>query len=349
MQRGQLQGQQQAAPNGTNPQQRTGTPSGTQGPSPPAQITNGQVGTNIPQQRPPSQNMMQNGFNNGTMNAMGLNIPQAQMQAMQSQQRMSAQGSSQENIQRMIFQQRAYQNQTQHGGQSSNLAVAHLGNTMQNNPQMMAAMAAQRAKNSTPNGIASLSMPSTSPRTHPSQSQLTQQPQPLSSGHIPALYQMQQQVASQFPHFTNQEVQVLANERLKGHMQRMQASALSAASGSPAPPMGNSSPMPQLSYSNGTPGGSNGMAGANGMSIGNNGMQGPHSPTQYQQQLHRNIQQQAAAARMGSGSPGMSNARPGSRSATPQNSQGQIMQRSLSTASGNEGSPQLMQAQMARP
>jgi hypothetical protein len=294
--------------------------------------------------------MMQNGFTNGSMNGMGMNIPQAQMQAMQSQQRMAAQGS-QENLHRMMVQQRAqqqYQTQMQHGG--NNLAVAHLGNAIQNPQMMAAAMAAQRAKNGAQNGLVSPSMAAASPRVHPSQGQLAQQPQQLSNGHTPTLLYFQQQVAAQFPNFTAEQVQNLAHERLQGHVQlkrmQAQASALSAASGSPAP-MGSLAPMQQMGYN---PVGNGG--------IGNNGMAGSHSPQQYQQQLHRSMQQQqaaAAAARLGSGSPRMSNARlAGSRSATPsgQGPSGLMMQR---TASGNamgvgdEGSPRLMQAQMSRP
>jgi chromatin modification-related protein VID21 len=265
------------------------------------------------------------------------------MQAMQNQQqRMNPQGGN-ENLHRMMVQQRAqqqYQTQMQHGG--NNLAVAHLGNAIQN-PQMIAAMqAAQRATNGTQNGLASPSMAAASPRPHPAQNQLAQQPQQLSSGHTPTLLFLQQQVAAQFPHFNATEVQKLAHERLQGQVQlkRMQASALSAASGSPAP-MGNLTPMQQMSYNNA----------GNGM----NGMLGPHSPTQYQQQLHRSMQQQqqqAAAARLGSGSPGMSNAGiAGSRSATPNGQQGGLMmQRTASgTPMGEDGSPRLMQAQMARP
>jgi chromatin modification-related protein VID21 len=347
MQRSQMPGgQQPPMPNGAGPQQRVSTPNGSQGPSPPAQLPNGQPGANVPQQRPPSQGMMQAGFNNGSMNSMGaLNIPQAQMQAMQSQQqRMNPQGSN-ENLHRMMVQQQAqrqYQTQMQNG---NGLAVAHLGNAIQN-PQMIAAMqAAQRAKNGTQNGFAGPSMAAASPRTHPSHNQLPQQAQQLSSGHTPAFIMLQQQVQTQFPHFTDAQVRALAQERLQGQVQlkQMQASALSAASGSPAP-MGNLTPMQQMGYT----------SSGNGM----NGMPGPHSPTQYQQQLHRSMQQQqqqqqqAAAARLGSGSPGMSNVGlAGSRSATPNGQPGGLMmQRTASgNAMGEDGSPRLMQAQMARP
>lgn len=350
MQRSQMPGgQQPPMPNGAGSQQRVGPPNGVQGPSPPAQMPNGQPGANVQQQRPPSQGMMQGGanFNNGAMNGMGgLNIPQAQMQAMQNQQhRINHQGSS-DNLHRLMVQQRAqqqqqYQTQMQHGG--NNLAVAHLGNTIQT-PQMIAAMQQaqqQRQMNGIQNSLSSPSLAAASPRPHSAQNQLVQQPQPLSSGHIPALHMIQQQVAQQNPHLTEQEVIKRAQAELQNQINRkmMAQNALSAASGSPAP-MGNLNPMQQMGYSN--PG--NGM----------NGMPGAHSPTQYQQQL-RTIQQQqqaAAAARLGSGSPGMSNAGvANSRSATPNGPQGGLMmQRTASgSAMGDDGSPRLMQAQMARP
>jgi len=210
-----------------------------------------------------------------------------------------------------------------HGNGANNLAAAHLGQ----NPQMLAALAAQQRGNGFANGMPGPSGLATSPRP---QNVLAQQPQQLSSGHTPALLHHQQQVAAQFPHFTAEQVAKLANERLKGQMQRMQATALSAASGSPAPQgMGNS--MAQMNMASGSFGHVNGMAGG-------------QSPTQYAAALQRNIHQQAV--RMGSGSPAMGNARPGSRSATPQNpaQQGLQIQRpgSAATGMGDDGSPRMM-------
>ncbi|KAE9962095.1 hypothetical protein EG328_000988 [Venturia inaequalis] len=349
MQRSQMPGGQQIPmPNGAGSQQRVGPPNGAQGPSPLAQMPNGQPGANLQQQRPPSQGMMQGGanFNNGAMNGMGgLNIPQAQMQALQNQQnRITHQGNS-ENLHRLMVQraqqqqQQQYQTPMQHGG--SNLAVAHLGNAIQT-PQMIAAMQAaaqQRLLNGTQNSLSSPSVATASPRPHPAQNHLVQQPQSLSSGHIPALHMLQQQIAQNFPHLPEQEVMKRAQTELQSQMNQinrkvMTQNALSAASGSPAP-MGNLAPMQQMGYNN--PG------------SGMNGMPGAHSPTQYQQQLRQ--QQAAAAARLGSGSPGMSNVGiANSRSATPNGQGGLMMQRTTSgNAMGDDGSPGLMQAQMARP
>ncbi|QDS72748.1 hypothetical protein FKW77_004035 [Venturia effusa] len=351
MQRSQMPGgQQPPMPNGAGVQPRVGPPNGAQGPSPPAQMPNGQPVANVQQQRPPSQGMMQGGanFTNGAMNGMGgLSMPPAQMQALQNQQhRINHQGSN-ENLHRLMVQQRAqqqqqYQTQLQHGG--NNLAVAHLGNAINQTPQMIAAMQAaqqQRQMNGIQNSLSSPSMAAASPRPHSAHNQLIQQPQPLSSGHIPALHILQQQIAQKYPQFTETEVVKHAQEQLQGQINRkvMAQNALSAASGSPAP-MGNLASMQQMGYSN--PG--NGM----------NGMPGAHSPIQYQQQLHRMQQQQqaTAAARLGSGSPGMSNVGlVNSRSATPNGQQGGLMmQRTASgNAMGDDGSPRIMQAQIAMP
>jgi chromatin modification-related protein VID21 len=319
----QMQGQAQGMQNGTNQPQRT-TSAGSQGPSPPAQMTNGQPQPNgaMPQ-RPSSQNMMQNGFSNGMPNGMSMQMPNGQMQGMSNQQRLSAQ--SQQDLRMLMAQQRAYGMQT-HGNQTNNLATAHVGQMQ--DPQMLAALAAQqRNQQNAANGTNGLN---TSPR---SQNALAHQPQQLSSGYQPALLFHQQQVAAQFPHFTPEQVLKLANERLKGQMQRMQANALSAASGSPAPQgMGNNMMMQNMA--NGQFGHVNGMQG------------GSQSPTQYAAALQRNMQHQAV--RMGSGSPAMSNAHPVSRSATPQNpvqtSAGMQIQRpgSAMTGMGDDGSPRMM-------
>jgi chromatin modification-related protein VID21 len=333
MQRANMQNQQPGMAGAGGQQQRNGTPNGTQGPSPPAQMNNGQPGAPV---RHPSQNMMPNGMLNGSMNGMGMNIPQAQMQAaMQGQQRMQAH-NSQENLRMAMAQaqQRAahqQQLQMQQQAQPNNLAAAHFNapNGAIQTPQMLAALAASRA-NGSPNGVVGSPGSSTSPRgLHPGQNQLPQQPQQLSSGHTPALFYHQQQVAAQFPHFNAEQIQKLANERLKGQMQRMQANALSAASGSPVPNMGMNPAAPNPYQVNG-------------------GMPGGHSPTQYQQQLHRSMQQQQQQVARLSGSPSMSNARPVSRSATPQGAQA-MHQRAGSGPGMPDESPRLPQAQMTRP
>ncbi|KIW03392.1 uncharacterized protein PV09_05599 [Verruconis gallopava] len=326
----QMQSHGQGMPNGANPQQRTASSGSQGGPSPQSPMTNGQPQQNgVMQPRSTSQNMIQNGFNQGVPNGMSVQLPNGQMQGMNNQQRMSVQ--NQQDLRILMAQQRAYGIQN-HGSQANNLAAAHLGQVQ--NPQMLAALAVQQNRQNGQNGTNGLN---TSPR---GQNAIAQHPQQLSSGYQPALLYHQQQVAAQFPHFTPEQVHKLANERLKGQMQRMQANALSAASGSSAPPGMNSNMMiaAQANMVNGQFGHvSNTMAG------------GSQSPTQYAAALQRNMQHQAAAtARMGSGSPAMSNAHPVSRSATPQNpqmQQGMAIQRpsSVGMASmGDDGSPRLM-------
>jgi chromatin modification-related protein VID21 len=316
----QMQNGAQAMPNGANQQQRTAS-AGSSGQSPQAQMTNGQPQQNGNMaQRPSSQNMMQSGFSNGVANGMGMQMPNGQIQGMPNQQRMTAQ--TPENMRMLMAQQQRAAYGMPQGNQANNLAAAHLGQMQ--TPQMVAAAIAaqQRNQQTAVNGINGLN---TSPR---GQNTLAQQPQQLSSGYQPHFLYHQQQVAAQFPNFTPEQVSKLANERLKGQMQRMQANALSAASGSPAP---QNMMMPNMT--NGQFGHVSGMPG------------GGQSSTHYAAALQRNMQQ---GARMGSGSPAMSNVQPVSRSATPQNvaqtPAGMQIQRpnSAMTGMGDDGSPRMM-------
>jgi chromatin modification-related protein VID21 len=344
------QGQVQGMPNGQGQQQRptsTGA-NAVSSSSAQAQMTNPQLQQNGNMQRPSSQGMMQNGgFNQGMPNGMGMQqLPNGQMQGMPSQnQRMTPQ--SQQDM-RMLMAQRQYAMQAQQGTQNNNLAAAHLGQMQ--SPQMMAALAAQRNGNTTNNGantqpMNGQAMNATSPRA--GQNGFPHQAQQLSSGYQPALLMHQQQVTAQFPHFTPEQVLKLANERLKGQMQRMQANALSAASGAP---MSNNMLMQQnLAAAQSMAAGANANGGAVNVQNQFGGAQGgSQSPTQYAAALQRNMAQQAAVARMGSGSPVVGQAVPqvpqqqggGSRSATPQGAPGQV-QRPGSAMEG-QGSPRMV-------
>ena len=380
MRGGQQQGVQGGMPNGQPGQQRTGSNGAQQGPGAQAQMTNGQqppnqqVNGSMQQQRPGSQGMMQNGFPQGMMqmgNAAG---------QMQGQQRAMNPQNQQDMRMAMMQRQYAMQQAAQAGGGNvngaNNLAAAHLAGQMQNPQMLAAAMQQQRSQQNGGGGNA------TSPRGNQAgfPQQGGQGSSQLSSGYQPMLLMHQQQVAAQFPHFTPEQVLKLANERLKGHMQRMQANALSAASGSPAPGnvgggtqgMTNNMMMQQnmqalasvqnanvangMSPFVGTPGSNHG----NSNGAGNMGG-GSQSPTQYAAAMARNMNmQQQAAARMGSGSPALGSAMPVmqggqnqngggggvSRSATPQQQQGgQGTQRpgsSMSMGDHTSGSPGLM-------
>jgi chromatin modification-related protein VID21 len=319
-------------------QQRNGTPNNGQGPSPPSAQTGPSPPNANMQARHPVPGMMQNGLANGAPNGIpaGMQIPQAPMQGMQGQQRLP--GSMSQEQMRIAMQQRQLAAaQTQQfgmhpGGQQNSLAAAHLSpaNGSMQNPQVLAALAAQRA-NGMVNGMSQGN--STSPRgPHPNMN--LHRPHQLSSGVMPTITYFQQKVQAEYPHFTPDQVMKLAQEQLKGQLQKLTQGAASAAAGMPA--MMNN-PMAQMNMN----------------AFAQNGVAGNHSPQQYQAQLQRQMQQQG---RM-SGSPGLGAAQPrqASRSATPQGAQIQasIHQRSGSgtgpMVSDLSESPRLPTAQMTGP
>jgi chromatin modification-related protein VID21 len=131
---------------------------------------------------------------------------------------------------------------------------------------------------------------------------------PLSSGHMPGILQLQNTYKVQHPDWTPEQIQKAASDQLQKFMAKQQrAQAMNAAAGSsgmsPSPQIGNNHYMPQ-----------NGNM-ANSPQSGSN-----NAVVNYQQQL---VQQQRMMqqSRQQAGSPGMSAARPASRSATPQNPQ----------------------------
>ena len=321
-------------------QQRNGVAGAAQGANP----MSGQVAPNANANMPPrhpGQNMAQNGMPNGTPNGMqmGLQMPHAQMQGMQGQRMPNI---SQEQM-RIMMQQRQLvaaqnpQNQQQcgmqHPRQSNGLAAAHLSpaNGTMPNQQMLAALAAQRASgmaNGLAGGAAAGPRPPQGMGMHKSQ---------LSSGMTPTITYFQHKAQQQYPQFSPEDINKIAQEQLKSHLQRMTATAASAAAG-----------MPTMMNNGVAQMGSNAFAQQAAML--NN-----HSPQQYQAQLHRQMQHQQARL---SGSPGLNPAqqRPVSRSATPQGAQAQaaamMHQRSGSgTAMSHElsDSPRLPTAQMTRP
>jgi len=259
-------------------------------------------------------------------------IPQAQMQAnMQGQARMQPHNSP-ENL-RMAMQQRAFQasNPQQHQMQQQyNLAAAHLAsaNSGMQNPNMLAALAGSKMSSST-NGIAVPPGSSGSPHMGQQTSSHSNQPQPLSSGHIPAVSHITHQIQAQHPSLSPDQVRQLTNERLKGQVyQQQRQSALNAAAGASA--AGPMTPINSGAY----------PPPAN--------VAGSASPQQqYQHQLHQRMLQQQRAQQSGS-STGMSNARPPSRSATPMQGPPQHHQRSGSGTLQDSQSPRPPSAQLAR-
>lgn len=376
----QVQRQQQAlqAANMANRQTQSGTPTSAGGPSPPTAsmpapnqqqnppAANGSINLNLP--RPSSsQGQLPNGLTpnaTATMAGMQSNMPAAQMQALMQQQQMQnrQQMANQQNPEaiRLMMQQRALIQQQQQGliqggmgGHSTNLAAAHLSPAanMQNQQMMATLAAAQRGQgqmNGMGNGMGGANQ--TSPRINHVGVAGTGQ---LSSGHTPTINTIMNQVHAQNPNLSAEQVRMIAQDRLKGYLQRVQQQAAAAAAGnSPINTMANMNMM-GAGMNMGMGGAMANMGMMNGMGgAGMNGLGGPAgmgqmpgatgmSPQQYQARLQ--VQQQMAVARgmaggagggpqnMGGLSPAMGQGQGGmSRSATP--AQGHAM---MHTRSGS--------------
>lgn len=340
-QAGRLQGQQQPVPGATGQPQRNGTPGSTHGPSPlgntASQVGHPQAGNN--QMRPPSQpQAVQNGLPNGSMQGMPMGlqgIPQAQMQAnMQGQARIQPHNSP-DNL-RMAMQQRVFQasNQQQHQMQQQyNLAAAHLSsaNGGMQNPNVLAALAGPKINNST-NSMTGPPGSSASPHMSQQTPSHSNQPQPLSSGHIPAVSHITHQIQAQHPSLSPEQVRQLTNERLKGQIyQQQRQGALNAAAGASA--AGSMTQMNPGAYQ--PPGSVAGSASPQ------------QQQQQYQHQLHQRMLQQQRAQQSGSPT-GLNAARPPSRSATPMQGPLQHHQRSGSGTAQDSQSPRPPPAQLAR-
>ncbi|KAA8627320.1 MYB and HSA domain containing protein [Pyrenophora tritici-repentis] len=151
------------------------------------------------------------------------------------------------------------------------------------------------------NAMNGMSTTAGSPRISQGNGNMQTPSRPLSSGHMPQLLQFQNQLKVQHPDWTQEQVSKQASDHLSRYLAKQRSQAMNAAAGSsgisPSPQMANN----QYFQQNG------GLA---------NTAQ-PSAVQNYQQQL---VQQQRLMARQQGGSPGL-NARPPSRSATPQNPQ----------------------------
>lgn len=346
----QVQRQQQAlqAANLANRQTQSGTPNSAGGPSPPTatmpapnlqqQVSSANGAINPP--RPSSsQGQLPNGLTPNaavTMGGMPSGMPAAQMQALMAQQQQNMQNQqrmpNQQNTeairlamqrQGMILQQQ--QNLLQSGGMAnhnSNLAAAHLSpaNAGMQNPQMLAAMAAARQNQGHMNGVGN-SMGGggnqTSPRVnHVGVAGVGTGNGTLSSGHTPTINTIMQQVHQQNPTLPIEQVRMIAQERLKGYLQRIQQQAVTAAAGNS--PIANNMSMNMMNNMSmagmggmanmGMMNGMN-MAGMNVNGLGNMGQipGGGISQQQYQAQLQRQLAAQQQAQRMSAGSAGSMN------------------------------------------
>lgn len=305
---------QQGISNGVNQPQRNGTPSNpnanvaTQMANPVSQQghlpANGSMGARPMQ----GQQNMQGNFPNGNMSGTAMpGIPHAQMHAaMQNTQRMNQdqvrlamQSGAQFPANNKLQIQLQQQQQQQINMAAQNIANMGMGTGM-TNANMMSQIPGQMNGNMgmPMNGMG---VKAGSPRA--GQVNQSQSPaRPLSSGHMPQLLVFQNQLKQQHPDWSPEQLQQQAAEQLRIVLARR--SAMNAASGTP-----NMNGPAQI---------------GNNAYLQNGGMPNSPSPNavqNYQQQL---VQQQLLMSQQRqqqAGSPGMNNARPVSRSATPQNPQ----------------------------
>lgn len=170
------------------------------------------------------------------------------------------------------------------------------------------------------NGMNGMSNGAGSPRSN--QQQIQGPARPLSSGHMPQLLHLQNTLKTQHPDWSQEQLQKVASDHLGKYLAKQRAQAMNAAAGT-ASGMASS---PQLATNGYVPN----MQQQNSPSPNT-----PNAVQNYQAQL-LHTQRILSQQRQQAGSPGMSAARPVSRSATPQNPQMGVQ------------SPGAQQAQMAR-
>ncbi|KAL5391455.1 hypothetical protein DPSP01_001320 [Paraphaeosphaeria sporulosa] len=309
--------QAQGLANGSGQQPRMGTPGSNPNLTP--QMANAaQQGSNPAANaamaaRVQQNQAMQQGFPNANMNggmAMGsTGVPQAQMQAnMSNSQRMGPPNQAQmAAMQRGQFPNANAQHQFQLQQQQINMAsnlTQNMGINNMPNANMMASMVGQNMNGNMTPGMNGMSNNAGSPRINQATPNMQTPARPLSSGHMPQLLQIQNNLKVQHPDWSQEQVQKMASDHLARFLTKQRAQAMNAAAGSPgmahSPQIGNNMYL------------QNGNMGANSPS--------PNAVQHYQQQLVRQ-QQLMSQQRAQAGSPGMNAARPSSRSATPQNAQ----------------------------
>jgi chromatin modification-related protein VID21 len=323
--------------NGVNQMQRNGTPGSNS--NVPPQMANpslqqGQNGPAMAARAHQSQQGMPANFSNGNMAGMSMGtpgVPQAQMQGnMQNAQRMGPPDQMRMAMQRGQFnatQQHQFQLQQQQINMASNLTQG-MGMNGIPNANMMASMPNQNL-NGAMNGNVNTAMngmsnTAGSPRMNQSNGNMQTPARPLSSGHMPQLLQFQNHVKVQHPDWTPEQVSKQASEQLSRFLAKQRTQAMNAAAGSsgmsPTPQMANNNYFQQTGSMGNTP-------------------QPNTQPTAVQSYQAQLVAQQRLMSqqqpRQQAGSPGL-NARPPSRSATPQNPQ-QMQQ-----------SPGMQQAQINR-
>jgi chromatin modification-related protein VID21 len=262
------------------------------------------------------QQGIQANFPNGNIPGMPLGtpgVPQAQMQGnMSNAQRMGPPNQMHMPMQRGQFpnatQQHQFQLQQQQINMASNLTQG-IGMNNIPNANMMASLSNQNmGANMNGNLNTALNGPTNntaSPRPSQVNGNMQNPARPLSSGHMPGIVGLQQQLKVQNPDWSPEQIQKAASDQLQRFIAKQQrVQTMNAAAGSPG-----MSATPQA--------GNNHYLSQNGAVA--NSPPVPNAVQNYQQQLVHQ-QRMMSQARQNAGSPGMS-ARPPSRSATPQNPQ----------------------------
>lgn len=205
--------------------------------------------------------------------------------------------------QRYLIQQR--HQQAPSNPQSGKLASPNMGNmnSAPHNPAMYAPMQNGRAGSPVVNGTYPTSGPSASPRIGSSQ------PQPLSSGMVPLVNQMQNQVRNKNPGASPEQIKALTTEAMNTQyrLNHSQQVVLQAAPASNFTATANNSSVNGIGSSQQTQQSmTNGVGG------------GQYSTSQQYAALIRQQQQQQQSQQNRNASAGMGGMRPGSRAGTPQ-------------------------------
>ncbi|KAL1635175.1 hypothetical protein SLS56_001927 [Neofusicoccum ribis] len=327
-------------------QQRNGTPNGAHGQMP---GQNGQLHPNMGMQgRPHPGQGMQGNMPNGAIPGMPMGMPQAQMQMNMPGQRLQPHQvqdmrmvMQQRNLNNLTQQQQQYvlqqqQQQAQQMNRANNMSGGHMGGTsnsssngsnMQNPAMLTANMGAPKANGANNGNMNGIQGSSASPRLAAPSPATPQQPQALSSGHVPQITNLTHEIQLQHPNLSQAEASRIAGDRMNQKLQQnARQNALNAASGAAGGGANTAqlSPSPYQQHA--------ALASAGGSSSPPN-----HNAQQqaaYQQQMRQQMMQGRPPSGQ-QGSPNLGSVRPESRSATPQQN-AQLLQQGQQ---GQHGSP----------
>lgn len=372
-----LRGQQQGAPNGAVAQQRPQTAQQGQGQMA-AQHHPGMNGQVPPQARQPVPVATRNGH---------LAVPQGNPQGVPQAQMRPAQGMSQADMQRMAqanSQGRPVQYaQQQYPGQNPSMVSPGPGaqNTSQqlaSNQALLAAYQAQhhqqpptpsqqmpqQGQQQSPTNNAHLQAAQTNGNHHASASpSMPPPPAPahtsgqLSSGHVPTVIAIKNQLRARYPNMSEAELTNFATEQLKHQSQsssQVRQNAMNAAAGinpNASPAAGNAVPaynQNQAAYQNNAnmSGSANGSAPQNQQQQANGVAPNPQNPAAYAQMMRQRQMQQmrmqqspTGSHAQPSGSPNLAQASPHMGPASPAVQYANMNNMPINAAVGNQGRP----------